>query len=383
MGLPRSILGRATKRSSRGNEFWALRDVSFEIKRGEILGLIGSNGAGKSTLLKILSRITYPTSGHAEIRGTVGSLLEVGTGFSPELTGRENIFLNGSILGMSRREIRNKFDDIVDFAEVHKFIDTPVKHYSSGMYMRLAFSVAAHLEPDILLVDEVLAVGDVEFQNKCLGKMDEITKKHGRTIIFVSHNMGAIQQLCSKTVLLKNGLVEKIGKTEEILSYYLKKQATKSLINFKSDSKKVGQISSVGFVTKDGKYGNYLSVDEDFTINVQYKIRKTVRRVTFCVEIFSRGELVVLSSETERTGKLQTINPGTYLTKVKIPAYFLNAGSYYLKVSIQRPGIEYVDKVENVAFEVRSTNNPKFTIFGGQLPGISAALLNYETTKKQ
>lgn len=202
-------------------EFWALKDVCFEIKKGDAVGIIGRNGAGKSTLLKILSRITEPTTGRIEINGRVASLLEVGTGFHPELTGRENIFLNGAILGMSRVEIRNKFDEIVEFSGVEKFLDTPVKRFSSGMYVRLAFAVAAHLEPEILVVDEVLAVGDTEFQNKCLGKMNEVSQQEGRTVLFVSHNMRAIQDLCEKSIFLQNGYIEKFGNTDSIIEHYL------------------------------------------------------------------------------------------------------------------------------------------------------------------
>lgn len=202
------------------DEFWALNDVSFDIQEGEVVGIIGRNGAGKSTLLKILSQITPPTSGEIRLNGRVASLLEVGTGFHPELTGKENIYLNGAILGMKRWEINNKFDDIVEFAEISKFLDTPVKHYSSGMYMRLAFAVAAHLEPEILLIDEVLAVGDAAFQKKCLGKMDEISKQSGRTILFVSHNMGAIQNLCSRTICFDRGKVDFDGKTEKAIQHY-------------------------------------------------------------------------------------------------------------------------------------------------------------------
>jgi ABC-type polysaccharide/polyol phosphate transport system ATPase subunit len=204
----------------RSEDFWALKEVSFEVKRGEVLGIIGRNGAGKSTLLKILSRITEPTEGCVRIRGRVASLLEVGTGFHPELTGRENIFLNGAILGMTRAEIKRKFDEIVAFAEVEKFLDTPVKRYSSGMYVRLAFAVAAHLEPEILIVDEVLAVGDAEFQKKCLGKMKDVSKS-GRTVLFVSHNMGAVQTLCSKAVYLQAGSVKSIGEVDSLVSQYL------------------------------------------------------------------------------------------------------------------------------------------------------------------
>src|SRR5680860_1261222 len=211
----KKIIGKETK-----EEFWALKDINFTVNKGEVIGIIGSNGAGKSTLLKILSQITPPTTGEIKIHGTVGSLLEVGTGFHPELTGRENIFLNGAILGMSQKDIAKKFDAIVEFAEIDKFLDTPVKHYSSGMYVRLAFSVAAHMEPDILIIDEVLAVGDAEFQKKCLGKMENITKSEGRTILFVSHNMEAIRQLCSKIVLLNKGKMEKIGTTSDVCLLY-------------------------------------------------------------------------------------------------------------------------------------------------------------------
>ena len=202
-------------------DFWALKDVSFEIKQGEVVGIIGRNGAGKSTLLKILSRITEPTKGRITLRGRVASLLEVGTGFHPELTGRENIFLNGAILGMTRVEVRSKFDEIVSFAEVERFLDTPVKRYSSGMYVRLAFAVAAHLEPEILIVDEVLAVGDFQFQKKCLGKMQEVAHDKGRTVLFVSHNMGVIQSLCPRTVLLNHGQVAKNGLTHEVVAEHL------------------------------------------------------------------------------------------------------------------------------------------------------------------
>lgn len=201
-------------------EFWALKDVNLEVERGEIIGIIGKNGSGKSTLLKVLSGITPPTEGEIIMRGRAASLLEVGTGFHPELTGRENIFLNGAILGMSRKEIVRKFDEIVAFSGVEKFLDTPVKHYSSGMYVRLAFSVAAHMEPDILIVDEVLAVGDSEFQKKCLGKMEEVTEKDGRTILFVSHNLDAVRQLCKRSMLLENGKVKMIGETGEVIEKY-------------------------------------------------------------------------------------------------------------------------------------------------------------------
>lgn len=216
-----SISNIFSGKKKKNEEFWALKDINFEIKQGESVGIIGRNGAGKSTLLKILSRITPPTTGKITLHGRVASLLEVGTGFNQELTGRENIYLNGAILGMSRAEIKRKFDEIVAFSEVEKFLDMPVKHYSSGMYMRLAFAVAAHLESEILIVDEVLAVGDAQFQKKCLGKMNEVARKEGRTVLFVSHNMGAVKQLCSKSIFLKSGQVKMIGETSKVISKYL------------------------------------------------------------------------------------------------------------------------------------------------------------------
>lgn len=209
------------------DEFWALRDVSFQVFPGEAVGIIGRNGMGKSTLLKVLSRITPPTKGEIRLRGRVASLLEIGTGFQQELTGRENIFLNGAILGMKQKEIKRKFDEIVDFAEVEKFLDTPVKHYSSGMYMRLAFAIAAHLDPEILIVDEVLAVGDNSFQKKCIGKMEH-TAHEGRTVIFVSHNMDAVSELCDKTILIRNGSIADIGETDKVIKLYKKEDLDSS-----------------------------------------------------------------------------------------------------------------------------------------------------------
>ncbi len=237
-------------------EFWALKDVSFEIKQGEAVGIIGRNGAGKSTLLKILSRITEPTTGRIELNGRVASLLEVGTGFHPELTGRENIFLNGAILGMSRAEIRKKFDEIVDFSGVEKFLDTPVKRFSSGMYVRLAFAVAAHLEPEILIIDEVLAVGDAEFQKKCLGKMNEVSQQEGRTVLFVSHNMRAIQDLCEKSIYLQNGAIKDIGATDTVIEHYLNTGTSQT---YEGDDGPV-------------KYVEVYQENKEINVNVKYKV---------------------------------------------------------------------------------------------------------------
>jgi lipopolysaccharide transport system ATP-binding protein len=259
-------------------EFWALQGINFEIKPGDRVGIIGRNGAGKSTLLKVLSRITEPSTGRVVINGRVASLLEVGTGFHPELTGRENIFLNGAILGMGRAEIRSKFDEIVAFAEVEKFLDTPVKRYSSGMYVRLAFAVAAHLEPEILIVDEVLAVGDAQFQKKCLGKMEDVSKNEGRTVLFVSHNMGVVSQLCSSAMLLKKGMLVKTGSVNEIVQEYLSNLSTNesvytadelTILNKKNFISRFSTLNSKNLACSE--YG----FDENIYLNVVFCIRES------------------------------------------------------------------------------------------------------------
>ena len=263
-----SIHKQSHAQSTTKEEFWALKDVSFDINQGEVVGIIGRNGAGKSTLLKILSRITEPTTGRITINGRVASLLEVGTGFHPELTGRENIFLNGAILGMTKAEIKRKFDEIVDFAEIEKFLDTPVKHYSSGMYVRLAFAVAANLESEIMMVDEVLAVGDAQFQKKCMGKMQEVTTHNGRTVLFVSHNTGAISALCSRGILLQTGRCVVEGKIRDVLRGY-NSQGTKDFIEFSGDARKPC-ITSVAIDQKnllDGDFALEVSFASPFPLN--------------------------------------------------------------------------------------------------------------------
>jgi len=264
---------------------WALKDVSFEVQRGEVIGIIGRNGAGKSTLLKILSRITEPTEGYAELHGRVGTLLEVGTGFHPELTGRENIYLNGTILGMKRSEIERKFDEIVDFAEVERFIDTPVKHYSSGMYLRLAFAVAAHLDPEILIVDEVLAVGDAQFQKKCLGKMEDVANQ-GRTVLFVSHNMAAVRTLCTQTVLLRNGTVAGIGPTDQVIGQYLASSAAELSTHVSlphSGPGGVGEAISLQFLASDGTACAEFRLGEPWRIRLEFELFRPIKHMIAAV----------------------------------------------------------------------------------------------------
>ncbi|OQA39072.1 MAG: Teichoic acids export ATP-binding protein TagH [Parcubacteria group bacterium ADurb.Bin316] len=309
--------------------FWALNDINLTVESGEVVGIIGRNGAGKSTLLKILSQITPPTTGEVIINGTLGSLLEVGTGFHPELSGRENIMLNGAILGMSKKEIIKKFDAIVEFAGIAKFLDTPVKYYSSGMYVRLAFSVAAHLEPDILLVDEVLAVGDAEFQKKCLGKMGEITKKEGRTILFVSHNMEAIQRLCEKCILLENGIIATTGITEDVVKTYTSSFNNQELgewINkgdeFKNDYFKPEKF----FITKDEK--------NNLFVNIEAEVKKIVSGLTVGYAIYSEDNILLYWSYQTDTSEDEwpIIKNGKCFLKSKIPAEILNNGIFRIQL---------------------------------------------------
>jgi lipopolysaccharide transport system ATP-binding protein len=304
-------------------EFWALKDVSFEIKRGEVVGVIGRNGAGKSTLLKVLSRITEPTSGRITIEGRVASLLEVGTGFHPELTGRENIFLNGAILGMSRVEIKSKFNEIVAFAEIEKFLDTPVKRYSSGMYVRLAFAVAAHLEPEILIVDEVLAVGDAQFQKKCLGKMEEVSKG-GRTVLFVSHNMLAIRQLCTRAILLKSGEVLADGESAKVAGEYLV-VANSALSERVSKDLQKPHIVGVQFQNQDSVPVPSARAGETAFLVIRIKTKGS-KRLVFGLTIFNSDEIGIFSAISSDT--LEFIPVETELLSLEIPTNILNAGRY-------------------------------------------------------
>ncbi len=293
-----SLLKRANVRTpERSNTIWALKDVSFEVQRGEVIGIIGRNGAGKSTLLKVLSRITEPTEGYAELHGRVGTLLEVGTGFHPELTGGENIYLNGTILGMKRTEIERKFDEIVDFAEVERFIDTPVKHYSSGMYLRLAFAVAAHLDPEILIVDEVLAVGDAQFQKKCLGKMEDVANQ-GRTVLFVSHNMAAVRTLCTQTVLLRNGSVAGIGPTDQIIAQYLASSAAELSPHVTlphSGPGMPGEAIGLQLLAMDGTPSAEFRLGEPWCITLEFDLNTPLDQVVAAVGITTIDSFPVIT----------------------------------------------------------------------------------------
>jgi lipopolysaccharide transport system ATP-binding protein len=342
-------------------DFWALRHVSFEVQQGEVVGIIGRNGAGKSTLLKILSRITEPTEGRVRIRGRVASLLEVGTGFHPELTGRENIFLNGAILGMTRAEIRNKFDEIVAFAEVEKFLDTPVKHYSSGMYVRLAFAVAAHLDPNILVVDEVLAVGDAEFQKKCIGKMHQVAKGDGRTVLFVSHNLTVVLRLCDNGFLLSGGRLAMAGKMRAVVDKYI---ASGGLgdhridlldrarpISVRRDAELVAATacSQAGLQPWQFKYGGSVS------FQVEFRVTRALSNFLFGIALFDRSGFEIASSlSAHRLGTFE-VKPGSYQLEISYPRLGLLPGVYRLGLSIKSDGgfADYLE--EGVTFEVVTT----------------------------
>jgi len=354
--MGRRLLGRAVPAGSRADQedFWALRGVSFEVKQGDRVGIIGRNGAGKSTLLKILSRITEPSTGSVRIRGRVASLLEVGTGFHPELTGRENIFLNGAILGMARAEIRKKFDEIVDFAEVEKFLDTPVKRFSSGMYVRLAFAVAAHLEPEILIVDEVLAVGDAQFQKKCMCKMEDVSAKEGRTILFVSHNMGAVKNLCERVVLLNRGAVEAIGSPADIIQKYMTPEISTSELSFENAFDRTGDKSvsftSVSYVDEHMRPVQVACTGMAIGIVLDYEVaaHANYSGLSFEVGFYNlSGELIFLCGNSF-SGQAFDNLPVKGKMYCWIPSISLAPGLYSLNIYCGYPG-QTMDWIQNAS----------------------------------
>jgi lipopolysaccharide transport system ATP-binding protein len=337
-------------RSPSSEQFWALKDVSFEIQPGEVVGIIGRNGAGKSTLLKILSRITEPTSGRITIEGRVASLLEVGTGFHPELTGRENIYLNGAILGMTRAEIRGKFDEIVAFAEVEKFLDTPVKHYSSGMYVRLAFAVAAHLEPEILVVDEVLAVGDAAFQKKCLGKIDSLARESSRTILLVSHTMSAILSLCSKAILLEQGSIAGDGSAGSVVEQYLHTAFDGGVDKLTASHHAINSgelwIDSITIENERGEPVSQVRFSEAFLISIQFHVRTPVYNLRFGLGVNSPDGIRIATMHHTDDGRApMSFQSGAYHVSLKVQNP-LAPGLYVLSVGVHRvlggTTIEYV-----------------------------------------
>lgn len=356
---PFAKIGTVNDRTKKGdsNYVWSLKDINFEVKQGEAIGIIGRNGAGKSTLLKLLSKVTSPTTGSIKVKGRIASLLEVGTGFHPELTGRENIFLNGAILGMNKAEIKSKFDEIVDFSGVQRYIDTPVKRYSSGMYVRLAFAVAAHLEPEILIVDEVLAVGDAEFQKKCIGKMKDVSENGGRTILFVSHNMSAIRALCSTGILMSNGSLAFHGSMEDTIHSYLKSnedKKTKSLADWRNRAGN-GAIRFIDFVMKDA---NGLEKDsflqgETMIFHIHYKITNTdlnFSGVHFSINIHNQdGELIVVHTsrmigKVLKDSEIRDSNIAVFEWKYIV----VTPGTYSINIDCVNTD-EFLDRIEDIS----------------------------------
>lgn len=341
-----------TKKAT-GDYAWALRDVDFEIAKGDTIGIIGKNGAGKSTLLKLLSRVTSPTSGEIKIKGRIASLLEVGTGFHPELTGRENIYMNGAILGMTKKEISSKFDEIVDFAGVEMYIDTPVKRYSSGMYVRLAFGVAAHLEPEILIVDEVLAVGDAEFQKKCLGKMSDVAS-HGRTIIFVSHNMQAVQSLCKSAMYMKAGRVTDIGPTATVINNYLSREIRNSMErkwNLEVDAPGNDKVSllSAEIQTADAINSSVISINTAFSIKIEFYNHVEGQLLNLSLFLNTASGICVFAVGTQA----KNLPKGHHSAELFIPSSFLNDDIYTVNLMIVKDTASIVFKIDDLLiFEV-------------------------------
>lgn len=372
------IKGRdGTAKTHEENTFWALKDISFEVKQGEVVGIIGRNGAGKSTLLKILSRITEPTSGRIEVRGRVASLLEVGTGFHPELTGRENVYMNGAIMGMKRAEIGRKFDEIVAFAEVEKFLDTPVKHYSSGMYMRLAFAVAAHLEQEILVIDEVLAVGDAEFQKKCLGKMRDVSKR-GRTVLFVSHNMSAIQTLCSRGIWFLDGKVMGAGPAGKVVSEYLQSNTAACMDRAWKDSSAApgNEFIRLHHVRVTAKHPEQITVSDAIMVEFCYWNAADTAELNLSLHLYNLEDTCIFSSISNPSRRAA----GLIRDVCEIPGHLLNDGTYRVRIMfVQAASRVLFDCYDAAVFTVNDV--PRDVKWYGKMPGVVRPRLVWRPTE--
>jgi len=373
-------VGAVSDQSAKATEdyVWALRDINFEVQEGEVLGIIGKNGAGKSTLLKLLSRVTSPTTGIIKSKGRIASLLEVGTGFHPELTGRENIYLNGAILGMTKAEIASKIDEIIDFSGCEMYIDTPVKRYSSGMTVRLAFAVAAHLEPDILVIDEVLAVGDAEFQKKAIGKMQEISTGEGRTVLFVSHNMASVRQLCTRGIVLENGSVVFEGNIDDCVAYYLEKEdifiGTKGYINWsKDDAPGTEDFRLLNVATKNKKgdtKGSFID-NQAIHILVETEVLNRVRNMRLNFSIYNSKEIIVFTTSSHIYEQVEKL-PGVFTYEIIIPANLLNQGTYIINLQAGIPGQKQILKsIKVLSFDVEKITDSG-TTYNTVLPGVVA-----------
>ncbi len=389
-----SVFKSSNKKTEKEKVLWALSEISFDVEEGETVALVGNNGAGKSTLLKILSRIIKPTSGEAVLHGRTGSLLEIGTGFHRELSGRENIFLNGAVLGMKRAEIEKKFDEIVEFSEIEKFLDTPIKFYSSGMYMRLAFSVAAHLEPEILMVDEVLAVGDLAFQRKCLNKMRDVSQR-GRTVIFVSHNMQAVTRLCSRAIWIENGKIKQDATAKEVVSNYLNSQTETASEKFWNDAEdapgnEVVKLRSVRVMNETGKADSAFDIRHPIFVEISYQVLQENQILMPAFQLYNEESICVFTSnDLDKNWRGKPRKKGFYTSRAQIPANFLSEGNFFVNVSAAtfEPLNVHFNERDAVAFIVTDSleGNSARGDFAGQMDGVVRPILEWETefeTKK-
>lgn len=383
---PYSIIGQTNDRTktAESDYVWALKDINFEVEQGEVLGIIGKNGAGKSTLLKLISQITSPTTGTIKAKGRIASLLEVGTGMHPEMTARENIFLNGAILGMTKKEIKAKFDEIIDFAGCQLYIDTPLKRFSSGMRVRLGFAVAAFLEPEILIVDEVLAVGDAEFQKKAIGKMKDISTGGGRTVLFVSHNMASVRALCNKGIILENGTVTFEGNIDEVVDYYLKKEfegisSTGEFINNNNTSEEFILHSVQLFNSKNELTSLFLS-DEVVNVTISYTLTQTCKNLRINLKVLTPDETVVFTTSSQDADETDQL-PGKYTATLTLPNNFFNKGNYKIVINCGMPNIKILFPPKTVM----EFNIEKLTSSGSKVtevfPGVTAPLLEWNIKK--
>lgn len=380
-------IGESNDRTRKGNSeyVWALRDINFEVEKGEVLGIIGKNGAGKSTLLKLLSKVTSPTTGAIKTKGRIASLLEVGTGFHPEMTGRENIYMNGTIMGMSRQEISAKLEEIVEFAGVSRYIDTPVKRYSSGMTVRLGFSIAAHLEPEILIVDEVLAVGDAEFQKKAIGKMQDVSKGEGRTVLFVSHNMASVRALCSRGIILENGEVVFDGNIDEVVDMYLKKEfegisSTGEYVN-KEDVSGEFVLNTIQLLNSKSEVTSMFLSEENITVKINYTLTQMCKNLRINLKVLTANETVVFMTSSHDADETDQLS-GKYTATLILPKNFFNKGNYKIAINSGMPNIKVLYPLKTVMeFDIEKltgSGSRANTIFSG----VTAPLLEWHVYKK-
>ena len=377
-------IGETNDRSTKGesNYVWALKDINFEVKQGEVLGIIGKNGAGKSTLLKILSRVTGPTTGVIKSKGRIASLLEVGTGFHPELTGRENTYLNGAIMGMTKAEIHSKLDEIIEFAGVQRYIDTPVKRYSSGMTVRLAFAVAAFLEPDILVIDEVLAVGDAEFQKKAIGKMQDISNSSGRTVLFVSHNMGSIKSLCTRGLVLTNGSIAYQGKVNDAVDYYLNHesiQVNSGFVDFSEEN--LGgrnlKLLKVSAYDNMNRIRSIFSQSEEVNFGIKFSVKSELKGMRFNLTFKTTEEVIVFKTSSYDLTK-ERIEKGIYSLELVIPSFLLNKTRYIVEINAGIPGREIIIEPTDTLFIDIEGENAGGSSFNEKWPGIISPKIDWK-----